>query len=66
MEDSGLGRHLPIGLGLLTYTDVESAARCLETVQRDYAKHARAAREIAREYLDSDRVLSRILALARV
>jgi hypothetical protein len=66
MEDTGLGRHLPVGLGLLTYTDVESAARCLEAVQRDYARHARAAQEFAREYLDSDRVLSRILALARV
>ena len=66
MEDTGLGRHLPIGLGLLTYTDLESAARCLEKVERDYARHALAGRELAREYLDSDRVLTRILALARV
>jgi hypothetical protein len=66
MEDTGLGRHVPIGLGLLTYSDVESAVRCLEAVQRDYARHALAAREFAREHLDSDRVLSRILALARV
>jgi hypothetical protein len=66
MEDTGLGRHVPVGLGLLTYTDLESAARCLEAVQRDYARHALAAREFAHEYLDSDRVLSRILALAGV
>jgi hypothetical protein len=66
MEDTGLGRHVPVGQGLLTYTDLDSAARCLEAVERDYASHARAAREFAREYLDSDRVLSRILALARV
>jgi len=66
MEDTGLGRHVPTGVGLLTYTDVESAIGCLEAVQLDYARHARAAKEFAREYLDSDRVLSRILALARV
>jgi len=66
MEDTGLSRHVPVGMGLLTYTDLESAARCLEAVQQDYARHALAAREFAREYLDSDRVLSRILALARV
>jgi hypothetical protein len=66
MEDTGLGRHLPVGQGLLTYTDLESAVGCLEAVQRDYARHAAAAREFAREHLDSDRVLSRILALARV
>jgi len=66
MEDTGIGCHLPVGLGLLTYADVEGAVQCLETVQRDYARHALAARELACEYLDSDRVLTRILALARV
>jgi len=66
MEDTGLGRHVPVGLGLLTYVDVETAAQCLEAVQRDYARHAAAAREFAREYLDSDRVLARILKLARL
>jgi hypothetical protein len=66
MEDTGLGRHVPVGVGLLTYRDVETAAQCLEAVQRDYARHAAAAREFAREHLDSDRVLARVLALARV
>ena len=66
MEDTGLGRHVPVGLGLLTYVDVETAAQCLEAVQRDYARHAAAAREFAREHLDSDRVLARILRLARL
>jgi hypothetical protein len=66
MEDTGLGRHLPVGMGLLTYADLEGAVQCLETVERDYARHAEAAREFAREYLDSDRVLSRILALVHV
>lgn len=66
MEDTGPGRHLPVGEGLLTYTDLESAIGCLDAVQRDYARHAAAAREFAHEHLDSDRVLSRILALAGV
>ena len=63
MEDTGLGKHVPVGLGLLTYTDTETAVQCVEAVQRDYARHAAAAREFAREHLDSDRVLGRILAL---
>ena len=66
MEDTGLGRHVPVGSGLLTYSDLDGAVRCLEAVERDYARHAAAAREFAREHLDSDRVLSRILALAGV
>ncbi len=65
-EDTGLGRHVPVGQGLLTYTDVESAVACLEAVQRDYVRHAAAARAFALEHLDSDRVLTRILALAHV
>ena len=63
MEDTGLGRHVPVGLGLLTYTDVDTAVQCLEAVERDYTRHASAAREFAREHLDSDRVLDRILGL---
>ena len=66
MEDTGLGRHVPVGVGLLTYTDTETAAQCIEAVQRDYTRHALAAREFARVHLDSDRVLGRILALAGV
>jgi hypothetical protein len=66
MEDTSLGRHLPVGLGLLTYTNVDTAAECLEAVERDYERHASAAREFARVHLDSDRVLGRILALAGV
>ena len=64
MEDTGLGRHVPVGMGLLTYTDIDSAAECLDAVQQDYEKHASAAREFARVHLDSDRVLGRIVALA--
>jgi hypothetical protein len=66
MEDTGLGRHVPVGLGLLTYTDVESAVQCLEAVQGAYARHAAAALAFAREHLDSDRVLGRIARLARL
>jgi len=66
MEDTGLGRHVPVGVGLLTYTDLKSAVQCLEAVQQDYARHAAAARQFAREHLDSDRVLTRVLSLARV
>jgi hypothetical protein len=41
----------------------ESAVHCLEAVERDYTRHAFAAREFAREHLDSDRMLGRILRL---
>jgi hypothetical protein len=63
LQDTGAGRYLPMGNGLLTFTDLDSAADALARVESDYATHAAAARALAREYLDSDRVLSRLLGL---
>jgi hypothetical protein len=59
--DTQLGDALPVGEGLLTFTDVESAVAAIEDVRGSYGHHARAARAIAEEYLDSDRVLSHLL-----
>jgi hypothetical protein len=66
VQDTGLGRHLPVGEGVLTFTDVESAADALTCVERDYRRHAAAAAAFAREHLDSARVLPRLLAIAGV
>ena len=48
--------------GLLTFSRLEEAADGIEAINTDYARHARAAREIAVEYFDSDKVLTRLLA----
>jgi hypothetical protein len=66
VQDTGIGQYLPTGAGLLTFTDLKSAVAAIEQVERDYAYHAAAARALAREYLDSDRVLSRLLQIAGV
>jgi len=60
-QDTGLERLLPAGAGLLTFTSLEEARAGVEELTRDYGRHARAARSIAEEYFDSDRVLSRLL-----
>ena len=64
IQDTGIGRHLPTGQGLLTFTDLESAAAAIQEVEADYPRHAAAAAAFAREHLDSDRVLGRLLELA--
>jgi hypothetical protein len=64
VQDTGIGSYVPTGSGLLTFTDIDSAAAALDQVERDYARHAAAAAAFAREYLDSDRVLARLLQLA--
>jgi hypothetical protein len=66
VQDTGLGRYVPTGAGLLTFTDLDSAAEALERVEHNYAQHAAAATAFAREYLDSDRVLTHLVQLAGV
>ena len=60
-QDTGIQHLYPVGEGLLTFRTVEEAAACVEEILRDYPRHSRAARQIAEEYFDSDKVLSRLL-----
>jgi len=64
VQDTGIGKHLPIGDGLLTFTNVDEAARALAEVEQRYEHHAAAARQLARTHFDSDRVLGRLLEIA--
>jgi glycosyltransferase involved in cell wall biosynthesis len=60
-QDTGLGWLYPTGRGLLTYTTLDEAAQAVEEVVREPEAHQRAARELAEEYFDSDKVLARLL-----
>ena len=60
-QETGFGRFLPAGEGLLAFATVEEAAAGIEAVAGDYPRHRRAARAIAEEYFDSDLVLTRLL-----
>jgi hypothetical protein len=60
-QDTGFDAMLPLGSGLLSYADAAGAAAAIEEVEANRAAHARAARELADEHLDSRRVLARLL-----
>jgi hypothetical protein len=53
---------LPIGEGLLTFASPREAADGARRIAADPVLHAEAARRVAERHLDSDRVLSRLLA----
>jgi hypothetical protein len=61
VQDTGFGRNLPTGAGLLTFRNPEEAIHGARAIAGDYEKHCAAAREIAENYFDSDKVLGRFL-----
>jgi len=62
MQDTGFANYLGDEGGLLSFTDLDSAVAAIEAVDADYPRHRRAALEIAREHLDAEIVLRRMLA----
>ncbi|HEV2766045.1 MAG TPA: hypothetical protein VGV38_23880, partial [Pyrinomonadaceae bacterium] len=57
VQDTGFGEHLPAGEGLLSFRTLDEAVEGANRIARDYDRHARAARRLAEEYFDSDKVL---------
>ena len=66
LQATGFEELLPTGEGLFAVRTVEEAAEAIRGIRREYARHATAARAIAAEHLDSDRVLRRFLAEAEI
>ena len=60
-QETGFSRFLPTGEGLVAFETIEDAVAGVASIRGDYARHASAARELAEELLDSDRVLGRLL-----
>jgi hypothetical protein len=63
-QDTGFACSVPFGEGLFAVRDVEEAAAAVEAIERDYERHARAARAIAEQYFDAEKVLSSLLERA--
>lgn len=64
VEYTGPSRFLPEAEGLLRFRDLEGAAAAIEAVEADYQRHSRAARELAEEHFDGEKVVRRVLELA--
>ena len=61
-QDTAFGNVLPTGEGLFAFRTMEEVLAALETINGDYARHQRAAREIAEEYFRAERVLGEMVA----
>ncbi|HEX6386405.1 MAG TPA: hypothetical protein VF177_17165 [Anaerolineae bacterium] len=60
-QETGFSRFLPTGEGLFAFKTSDDVLASIEALNRDYSRQSRAARAIAEEYFDSDKVLTRLL-----
>jgi hypothetical protein len=64
VQNTGPSSFLPNGEGMFRFSTLGEAADALATINADYERHCRAARQIAEAYFDAGQVLERILNFA--
>ena len=60
-QETGFSDLFPTGAGLFAFSVIEEAVEAVKAINADYTTHSRAAADVAREFFDSDVVLSRLL-----
>jgi hypothetical protein len=61
VQDTGFGRSIASGEGLLSFRTMDEALAGVRAIQEDYDRHSRAARALAERYFSSDEILSNLL-----
>jgi hypothetical protein len=64
VQHTGPSAYLPNGEGMFRFATIDEAAEALASIESDYERQCRAAREIAESFFDARIVLSEILDLA--
>jgi hypothetical protein len=64
VQDTGFSRILPVGEGLIAFATLDEAVAGVGEVMAHPRRHSTAARSVAEEYFDADRVLSTLVGTA--
>jgi hypothetical protein len=64
VQDTGPSAYLPSGEGLFRFSTLGGAVEALASINAEYERHCRAAREIAEAYFDAGQVVERLLNCA--
>jgi hypothetical protein len=65
-QRTGFEKFIPTEAGLLGFDTPDEAGDAIKQINSDYARHARAAREIAAEYFDAIKLLDEIAMAAGI
>ena len=65
-QDTGFSRNYRCGAGLVAFRTLDEAAEGAREIARDYEQHTKAARALAVEHFDSDKVLTRLIEKLRL
>lgn len=60
-QDTGFGKHLPVGAGLISFASIDEAVGGAEAILEDQGRHSREARALAEEFFDAKKVLGGLL-----
>jgi len=65
-QNTGFENYLPTGKGLFSFRTIEDILAAVDEIERDYSGNCRAAREIAAQYFDAEKVLGSLMQRARL
>src|SRR3989454_329254 len=60
-QDTGFGKFIPTGEGLFAFNTMDDMLMAFEAIHSDYAKHSRAAHQLAQEYFRAETVLEKVI-----
>jgi hypothetical protein len=63
-QDTGFSHVLPTGRGLFAFRDTADILAAVDAIESDYELHCRAAREIAAEYFEAEKVVGSLMSRA--
>jgi hypothetical protein len=61
VQETGFSRHIRTGEGLLSFRTLEEAAEGAARIAGDYERHCRAARQVAEEFFDADKIIRQLV-----
>jgi len=63
-QETGFSKFIPTGFGLYAFEKLEDIPPAIEEINSDYARHSQAAKEIAAEYFDAEKLLRQVMSEA--